>query len=103
MPDLVNAALDLLIDGEAGIWHLANAGEITWADFANEIAGRFQLKRSLVNAISNEEMNYAAQRPPYTALSSSRGIMLPTLEDALHRFTNEAPTIQKESVKEFRA
>ncbi len=24
VPDLVNASLDLLIDGETGLWHLAN-------------------------------------------------------------------------------
>ena len=26
LPDKVNACLDLLIDGESGIWHLANKG-----------------------------------------------------------------------------
>src|SRR3954471_10498350 len=28
VPDLVNASLDLLIDGETGIWHLANQGAV---------------------------------------------------------------------------
>jgi dTDP-4-dehydrorhamnose reductase len=42
VPDLANACLDLLIDGERGIWHLANPGAITWADLARreaELAG----------------------------------------------------------------
>ena len=30
VPDLVNRALDLLIDGAAGVWHLANAGALSW-------------------------------------------------------------------------
>src|SRR4051794_13949614 len=29
VPDLVHASLDLLIDGERGIWHLANATAIS--------------------------------------------------------------------------
>jgi dTDP-4-dehydrorhamnose reductase len=34
VPDLVNASLDLVIDGANGVWHLANQGATTWADFA---------------------------------------------------------------------
>jgi dTDP-4-dehydrorhamnose reductase len=30
VPDLVHACLDLAIDGEAGLWHLANTGTVTW-------------------------------------------------------------------------
>ena len=32
--DLVHASLDLLIDGERGIWHLANRGALDWAALA---------------------------------------------------------------------
>ncbi|OKH26343.1 sugar nucleotide-binding protein [Chroogloeocystis siderophila] len=34
VPDLVNTSLDLLIDGESGLWHLANRGVIAWAELA---------------------------------------------------------------------
>ncbi|HEU0135509.1 MAG TPA: SDR family oxidoreductase, partial [Allosphingosinicella sp.] len=34
VPDLCHAALDLLVDGETGLWHLANDGELSWFDFA---------------------------------------------------------------------
>jgi dTDP-4-dehydrorhamnose reductase len=30
VPDLVNAALDLLVDEEKGIWHLCNDGLVSW-------------------------------------------------------------------------
>ena len=40
IPDLVHASLDLLIDGECGIWHLTNPGALTWADFARMLAER---------------------------------------------------------------
>jgi dTDP-4-dehydrorhamnose reductase len=34
VPDLVNTALDLLLDEAAGVWHVANAGACTWAELA---------------------------------------------------------------------
>jgi dTDP-4-dehydrorhamnose reductase len=89
VPDLVHATLDLLIDEERGIWHLANGGERTWADFAYEIADRFGLNRSFINPVPVQELAYTARRPVYSALASSRGILLPSLEDALRRFTHE--------------
>ena len=97
VPDLVNVSLDLLVDNETGIWHLANHGELTWADFAYEIADRFRLNRKYINAVNNDEMNYPAKRPLYSVLSSKRGIMLPSLEDALKRYTQEMKhALQKE-------
>jgi dTDP-4-dehydrorhamnose reductase len=48
VPDLVNAALDLLIDGERGVWHLANDGETSWADFARRAARLAGLDAELI-------------------------------------------------------
>ncbi|HEV7330795.1 MAG TPA: dTDP-4-dehydrorhamnose reductase [Flavisolibacter sp.] len=97
VPDLVHATLDLLVDEEKGIWHLANNGELSWADFANEIADRFNLHRKYIQAIPVSEFNYPAKRPQYSVLSSSRGILLPSLEDALKRYTEG---MQAMSIKE---
>lgn len=97
VPDLVHATLDLLVDEEKGIWHLANNGELSWADFANEIADRFDLKRKYITAIPTEELGYLAMRPLYSVLSSSRGVLLPSLDDALRRYTEETKAaMQKE-------
>jgi dTDP-4-dehydrorhamnose reductase len=97
VPDLVHATLDLLVDEEKGIWHLANNGELSWADFANEVADRFGLNRKYINAIPAEEFQYPAKRPLYSVLTSSRGILLPKLDDALRRYTDEMKTmIEKE-------
>jgi dTDP-4-dehydrorhamnose reductase len=101
VPDLVNASLDLLVDGEKGIWHLANQGELTWADLAHEIADRFSLNRRYINSVRNVDMQYAAQRPFYSVLSSSRGILLPSLDDALKRFMREAGALPKRGKQEF--
>src|SRR5690606_14992602 len=51
VPHLVNASLDLLIDGESGLWHLANDGAISWFDFAIETASRASLNTDLIKQI----------------------------------------------------
>ena len=86
VPDLVNASLDLLIDKEAGIWHLTNAQPITWAGLAFKAARKAGLDTSLLNPRSGHELRYIAARPTYSALSSERGILLPTLDNALDRY-----------------
>ena len=97
VPDLVHATLDLLVDDEKGIWHLTNNGELNWADFANEIADRFGLNRKYIHAISTAEFNFTAKRPLYSVLTSSRGVLLPPVEDALRRYTDAMrATVQKE-------
>jgi dTDP-4-dehydrorhamnose reductase len=97
VPDLVHATLDLLVDDEKGIWHLSNNGELSWVDFANEVADRFNLNRKYINPITTADFQFPAKRPLYSVLSSSRGILLPPLEDALRRYTDVMrATIQKE-------
>jgi dTDP-4-dehydrorhamnose reductase len=86
VPHLVNACLDLLIDGEAGIWHLSNKGSITWSDFALEVAQRFDLNKSLIKVVSAAAMNYPARRPGYSVLGSERGQLLPSFESALEEY-----------------
>jgi dTDP-4-dehydrorhamnose reductase len=86
VPDLVNAALDLLIDQESGIWHLANKGSLTWADWALQTAEAFQLDKSLIHSVSREEIDYPAPRPAYSVLGTERGQLLPTLEEALQQY-----------------
>ena len=86
VPDLVNAALDLLVDGEAGIWHLANRGEITWADLARKAARLANLDDDLVRPCPVAELNLLAKRPVYSALGSERAAIMPALDDALPRY-----------------
>jgi dTDP-4-dehydrorhamnose reductase len=91
VPDLANACLDLLIDGERGVWHLANAGALTWADFARLAAERAGLDPRLVEATPAKQLRLAAARPRYSVLASERGTLLPSLEDALARYLRERP------------
>jgi dTDP-4-dehydrorhamnose reductase len=89
VPDLVNTALDLLIDGECGLWHLANAGAISWSTLAQEVAVLAGLNASNIIARPSSELGWLAPRPSYSALSSERGILLPKLDRAIGCYLSE--------------
>jgi dTDP-4-dehydrorhamnose reductase len=79
VPDLVHAALDLLLDEETGIWHLTNQGAISWHDLAREIADRARLDpRRIIAAQADERSD--------TSLTSKRGLLLRPLDHALDDF-----------------
>jgi dTDP-4-dehydrorhamnose reductase len=89
VPDLVNSSLDLLIDGERGVWHLANRGALSWAELARLAARLAGFDESLVEARPSSSFGFAARRPAFSALASERGALLPPLEDALSRYVAE--------------
>lgn len=89
VPDLVNAALDLLIDEEQGIWHLANTGILTWAEFARLVAERAGFRSEKIEARSSDALGHIAPRPLFTPLTSERGSVMPGLDDSLDRFFSE--------------
>ena len=88
VPDLVNASLDLLIDDANGIWHLANQGATTWADFARQAASMRGYNAELVLPVPASTLGFTAARPEYSALASERGCgLMPPLEAAVERYT----------------
>jgi dTDP-4-dehydrorhamnose reductase len=91
VPHLVHSALDLLIDGERGIWHLANAGETTWAELARMAARGADLDASLVRGCPHTRLGLIARRPAYAALGSERAQIMPSLDTALAAYLNEQP------------
>ena len=76
VPDLVHASLDLLIDGEKGIWHLANDGQVSWNGLAHWVAEGAKLDTALIRTPERAA-------PANTALSSERGLILRPLERAI--------------------
>jgi dTDP-4-dehydrorhamnose reductase len=81
VPDLAHAVLDLLIDGESGLWHLANDGATSWLDLAHRVADQAGLvckHRPEADAVIR-----------LTALSTERGVLLPSLESGLSRYFSE--------------
>ncbi|HEX6719714.1 MAG TPA: family 1 glycosylhydrolase [Pyrinomonadaceae bacterium] len=89
VPDLVHAVLDLLIDGEHGIWHVANAGEVTWAEFARMAAVKAGHDGAGVKPRPGRTLGFVAPRPSFTALSSERGHFMPPFEHSLDRCVRE--------------
>lgn len=89
VPHLVQTSLDMLVDGEHGLWHLANRGAVSWFELAQLAAEAAGLDRSLVQARSGAELGQVACRPRYSALDSERGMVMPTLEAGLERYLDE--------------
>lgn len=88
VPDLVNNSLDLLIDDECGIWHLANQGAVTWAELARLAARRAGIDDSRIESRPTHTLGLIAPRPSYSVLDSARGALMPNWEDALERYLN---------------
>jgi dTDP-4-dehydrorhamnose reductase len=90
-PDLVEAALDLLIDGEAGVWHLASEGDgISWAEFGRMLARAAGFDDRLLVDAEGASLGWVAPRPRRSALASARGSHMAGLKDAVARFAEEA-------------
>jgi dTDP-4-dehydrorhamnose reductase len=82
VPDLVHAALDLLVDGEHGVWHLANQGMTSWSELAERVAaeGGFSWRAG---------PRLVEGAPRLTALSSERGLIMPSFESAVSRYFSD--------------
>ena len=60
-----------LVDLPQGLYHLAAAGDCTWAEFAEAIFDEADL-RCRVRRITTEELGRVAPRPAYSVLRSER-------------------------------
>jgi dTDP-4-dehydrorhamnose reductase len=76
VPDLCHASLDLLIDGETGLWHLANQSALSWYAFARLVADGAGYDSSLVLPLRSGARTS-------TALGSERGALLRPLDQAI--------------------
>lgn len=86
VPDLVRMTLDLVLDEARGLWHLANEGQTSWADFARALADASQLDPSGVIGAPSSSFGWRAARPAYAPLVSRRGQLMPSLQNAIDRF-----------------
>ncbi|GAB2529794.1 family 1 glycosylhydrolase [Rufibacter soli] len=87
VPDLVNTTLDLLIDEESGIWHVANQGSYTWAELAELAANLAGINAEpWLQRVPQTFFNWPAARPSYTVLETNKRAVLPSVEDALLRY-----------------
>lgn len=85
VPDLVNTALDLLLDDASGIWHLTCQDSCTWAELARAAARRAGLADDFVVPRPLADFGWPAARPRQSVLISEKGMVQPTIDDALRR------------------
>jgi len=85
VPDLVNTALDLLLDEAHGIWHLACPDSCTWAGLARAAARRAGLPDGFVVPRPMAHFGLPAARPRQSVLASEKGMVQPSIDDALGR------------------
>lgn len=95
VPDLVNTCLDLLIDRECGLWHLTNGAAMSWADLARQACAAAGVDDSRLEERTTGELGPRAARPRNSAMSSERGLLLPSFDDALARYLRERELVAK--------
>ncbi|MEO7055736.1 MAG: family 1 glycosylhydrolase [Caldimonas sp.] len=101
VPDLVNVCVDLLIDREAGRWHLASPGDVSGFEFASLAAVAAGLDTALLRRCRGSELGETAPRPRYGVLGSERASLMAPLEHALARFIDER-RVRAEPEREIR-
>jgi len=82
VPDLAHGALDLLIDGASGVWHVANQGKLSWHEFAARAAHAAGIASATLHRSRRGD-------GAVTALTSERGLILPAVEGAIERYVRE--------------
>ncbi len=100
--DLASAVKELLLlhgagrhDDIQGLFNFANAGEVTWDDFARTIFEQTKLNCE-VKTITSNEYNAPAPRPPYSVLNCEKitallSAPIPSWENALNRYLSSSP------------
>ena len=84
-----HVTLDLLLDEEKGIWHLTNQGVISWHELAREAAVAAKLDRKLIRRVRVDDEAEDAD----TSLSSTRGLLLRPLGQALSDFVAQTEAV----------
>lgn len=99
-PDLATAIVNLIeVNAPGGVYHIVNAGEATWYDFAVETLAAAGIQRS-VTPIRSEEWLAKAHRPPYSVLATERYKSLgfpglPDWRDAVRRLVEALTTAER--------
>jgi dTDP-4-dehydrorhamnose reductase len=87
VPDLCYAMLDLLVDGASGLWHLTNAGSMSWYQFGRRLADRAGIDSSGLVATGRE--------PSDTSLVSEHGALLRPLDAAINDYCAQFTRIEQ--------
>ena len=94
--DLAEAVRKLIETEAYGLYHVTNAGSMTWYEFAVEIFRLAEI-RVKIQPITSEQFGAKARRPAYSVLDNSKltktiGKELPAWQDALKRYLEQRET-----------
>lgn len=89
VPHFCDAVLDLAIDGAVGLWHLSNGEALSWAAFARRIADAIGRDPAAVHDAPGSSLGWRAPRPVRSPLGSARGMLLPSLDEAIACFARD--------------
>lgn len=90
--DLARGSLELLAKNPpGGIYHLVNAGQCSWAEFAIEISRMANLQIRII-PVDRRGTYGGLRRPMFSVLANTKakklGIVLPAWKEALERYLN---------------
>lgn len=91
----LHAALDLLVDREQGVWHLASEQSVSWSLLLKAALQR--IASSHVHALSAREEHIVPRAPFMRALSSQRGYLLPSMSATLDTYIAAFATSARQS------
>lgn len=86
VPHLLEQSLDLLIDGELGLWHLVNEGATTRFAFA-----RMAAEVSGLSDAGLRDTTVEGSRARYSVLATERGQVMPSLRRAMEHYLLHHP------------
>ncbi len=86
LPEVLDHCLDLLIDGEAGVWHLTHQESLSCAEFVRLVARTAGLNFSLVEGKPAGDFTWQSQRPRLSALATERGALLKPISRGIDNF-----------------
>lgn len=96
LPDLVHACLDLLLDGEHGLWHLSNVGVLNQEAFMGCAAELLECQVPKAGLLAYDSSDDGCARRRNQALISRRAWLMPAWQSALkHLVDTHFPLLLK--------
>ncbi len=86
-PDLADAIVTIVRNGESGIFHLVNQGAMTPFSIAEGLSRI--LGKGRITPVTWRELGVDAPRPACSVLGTGRGILLPPAWDAVERWMED--------------
>jgi dTDP-4-dehydrorhamnose reductase len=66
---------------------------VTWAELARRAAALARADASRLEPRNSRELGLRARRPKFSALGTTRGPLLPSLDNALERYVRDAAPV----------